>query len=155
MILGTLSLYDSEYLPSDGIWRNTRYNSNTAVTFLTGKEWMLKGRRTSSMSLDLKGFAGGGVRVTPIDLTRSILQNRTVLDNSRIYGEKLPMIFRIDLQFEWKVQYGKRTGSFIIGAQNLFDRKNPVRHFYDASKKAIGYGYLLGRIPVAGYKIDF
>ena len=154
-LLGTLSLYDSEYFPSDGIWRNTRYNSNTAVTFLTGKEWMLKGRRTSSMSLDLKGFAGGGVRVTPIDLTRSILQNRTVYDNSRIYGEKLPMIFRIDLQFEWKVQYGKRTGSFIIGAQNLFDRKNPVRHFYEASKKAIGYGYLLGRIPVAGYKIDF
>jgi hypothetical protein len=68
----------------------------------------------------------GGVRVTPIDLAKSIAQKTTVLDNTRIYEEKLSDVFRIDLQAEWKVQYGKRTGSFIGGVQNLLNAKNPV-----------------------------
>jgi hypothetical protein len=98
---------------------------------------------------------GGGVRVTPIDLARSMSLNRQINLPAQIYEEKLPPFFRIDLQGEWRVQFGRRTGAFIIGVQNLTGRRNPVRHYYDAATKRIQYGYLLGRIPVAGYKMDF
>ena len=37
-LLSTISLYQSTYLPSDNIWRSTRYNSNSAFTFLMGKD---------------------------------------------------------------------------------------------------------------------
>jgi hypothetical protein len=77
------------------------------------------------------------------------------LDNNNIYGEKLPPLFRIDLQTEWKVQYHKMTGSFIAGVQNLTNRQNPVNQTYDASLGRIRYTYLLGLIPVIGYKVDF
>jgi hypothetical protein len=97
----------------------------------------------------------GGVRVTPIDLAKSITQKTTVLDNTRIYEDKLSTIFRVDFQTEWKVQYGKRTGSLILGVQNLLNRKNPVSQSYDPVTKQIKYGYLLGLIPVIGYKVDF
>ena len=154
-LLSSLSLYESAYLPSDKIWRSTRFNSNSTFTFLMGKEWNLKGKRTSTFSVDCKLIYAGGVRVTPIDLAKSIAQKTTVLDNTRIYEDKLSNIWRVDLQTEWKVQYGKKTGSLIAGVQNLFNRKNPVSQSYDPVTKQIKYNYLLGLIPVVGYKVDF
>ncbi len=154
-LLSSLSLYESKYLPSDKIWRNTRFNSNSTFTFLMGKEWNLKGKHTSTFSVDLKMIYAGGVRVTPIDLPKSIAQKATVLDNNRIYEDKLNNIFRIDFQTEWKVQYGKKTGSLILGVQNLLNQKNPVSQSYDPVSKQIKYSYLLGLIPVIGYKVDF
>ncbi len=154
-LLSSLSLYESKYFPSDKIWRNTRFNSNSTFTFLMGKEWKLKGKHSSTFSADIKMVYAGGVRVTPIDLPKSIAQKTTVLDNSRVYEDKLSKIFRIDFQTEWKVQYGKKTGSLILGVQNLFNRKNPVSQSYDQATKQIKYGYLLGLIPVIGYKVDF
>jgi len=154
-LLSSLSLYESAYLPSDKIWRSTRFNSNSTFTFLMGKEWNLKGKRTSTFSVDCKLIYAGGVRVTPIDLAKSIAQKTTVLDNTRIYEDKLSNIWRVDVQTEWKVQYGKKTGSLIAGVQNIFNRKNPVSQSYDPVTKQIKYNYLLGLIPVVGYKVDF
>ena len=154
-LLSSVSLYESAYLPSDKIWRSTRFNSNSTFTFLMGKEWNLKGKRTSTFSVDCKLIYAGGVRVTPIDLAKSIVQKTTVLDHTRIYEDKLSNIWRVDLQTEWKVQYGKKTGSLIAGVQNLFNRKNPVSQSYDPVTKQIKYNYLLGLIPVVGYKVDF
>jgi hypothetical protein len=154
-LLSTLSLYQSEYRPSDVIWRSTRYNSNTSFTLLLGKEWVLKTKRPSSLGMDLKLLKMGGVSVTPIDIAQSMLRKTTVTIPSRLYDEKLRSIFRIDAQFEWKVQYKKTTGSFILGVQNATNRKNPISHRFDANLGKITYNYLLGRIPVFGYKVDF
>ncbi len=153
-LLSTLSLYKSTYLPSDGIWRSTRYNSNSSFTFLLGKEWSFNTKRPSSLGLDIKLISGGGVRVTPIDLPKSLLQKTTVLIPSKIYAEKLKPIFRLDVQMEWKVQYRKMTGSFILGVQNALDTKNQVSQRFDANSGTIVYSYLLGRIPVFGFKFD-
>ena len=153
-LLTTMSLYGSRYFPSDGEWRSTRFNSNFGMTFLAGREWQLKRKRPATFTWDVKCFFSGGVRVTPIDLPRSIANKRTILDNTRIYGEKLDPIARVDMQLEWRVQYGSRTGSLILGVQNLFNRRNPVRQYYDAASQSVKYSYLLGRIPVAGYRVD-
>ncbi len=154
-MLATLSLYQSEYRPSDKLWRNTRYNSNRSFTFLFGKEWVLKTKRPSYFGLDMKLISMGGVRVTPIDLIQSSIRKTTVSILSRYYEDKLKSIFRIDMQMEWKVQYKKTTGSLILGVQNATNRKNQISHRYDANLGRITYNYLLGRIPVFGYKIDF
>ena len=153
-LLSTISLYQSTYLPSDNIWRSTRYNSNTGFTFLMGKEWNLKGKRSSTILADIKMAYSGGPRVTPINLPESILQRTTITDNSRIYGEKLASFFRIDLQAEWKIQYATKTASLIFGVQNCTNRKNPVRQSYDPATRQIKYTYLLGIIPVFGIKVD-
>lgn len=154
-MLSTLSVYQSTYLASDNIWRSTLYNANTDVTFLAGKEWTMKSRKPSSLNIDLKIVYNGGVRVTPIEIPQSIVQHTTVLDNTRIFGEKLSPYFRVDLQAEWKFQRIKKTGSLIIGVQNLTDRKNPVSQSYNTTLKQVQYDYLLRIIPVIGYKVDF
>ncbi len=153
--LSTLSLYQSKYLASDLIWRNTRFNSNSIFSITTGKEWNLRTKKASTIAIDLKITNYGGVRVTPINLPQSIIRRTTVLDNNRIYEDKLPNIFRIDLQMQWKINYTKMTGSFIAGVQNLTNRKNPISQSYDPVMSGIKYNYLLGLIPVIGYKIDF
>lgn len=152
--LGTLSLYDSKYRGSDGVWRNTRYNSNAMSTFLAGREWVLKGRRTHTLAVDLKVMYGGGVRVTPIDLPKSIALRRQVQETDRLYEGKLEPFSRTDLQCEWRVQYGRRTGALILGVQNLLGSRNPYRQYYDAGSQTLRYSYLLGRIPVFGYRMD-
>ena len=153
-LLSSISLYQSTYLPSDNIWRSTRYNSNYNFTFLLGKEWNVKSKRNSSIGADIKIAYSGGARVTPINLAQSILQRTTVLDNSRIYGEKLADFFRMDLQAEWKIQYAHKTASLIAGVQNSTNRKNPVRQSYDPATRQIKYTYLLGIMPVFGIKVD-
>ena len=40
-LLSSFSLCQYSYLPSDKLWRNTRFNANTTFTFLMGKEWKL------------------------------------------------------------------------------------------------------------------
>jgi len=120
-----------------------------------GKEWNIKRKRPSTIAIDLKMIESGGVRVTPINVAQSIAQKTTILDNTRIYGEKLANFFRIDFQMEWKFQYNKRTGSAIVGVQNLLNRKNPYSQSFDVALGRIKYNYLLGLIPVIGYKIDF
>lgn len=154
-LLSTLSIYQSTYRGSDSIWRNTRFNSNNSFTFLFGKEWVLKTKKPSYFSLDFKLLSIGGVRVTPIDLIQSQNRRTTIFFTSKYNEEQLRSIFRIDLQLEWKVQYKKTTGSLILGVQNATNRKNQISHRYDANLQAITYNYLLGRIPVFGYKLDF
>jgi hypothetical protein len=153
-LLTTLSLYQSTYLPSEKIWRNTRYNSNSSLTFLVGKEWVLKTRRPSSLGLDIRLFSAGGVRATPIDLARSVALKTNVLIPGRIYEEKMKPIFRLDAQMEWKVQYTALTGSFILGVQNATNRKNQISRRYDPAAARITYSYLLGMIPVFGFRFD-
>jgi outer membrane receptor protein involved in Fe transport len=155
-MIATASLYESKYLPSDQIWRNTRFNSNTGFTFLSGKEWALQHlKRPTSFSLDIKMVQNGGVRVTPIDLGKSIQQKKTVLNSSRIYEEKLPSFFRVDLQAAWKTQFRRMTLSVLAGVQNLTDHLNPTSQSYEPATNSITYKYLLRRIPLFGVKADF
>ena len=119
-----------------------------------GKEWNMHTKRPSTFGVDVKMVYNGGERITPIDLAKSITQKTTVLDNTRVYEQQLGSFFRIDLQAEWKFQYHNRTGSLILGVQNLLNRQNPVTQYFDVGYNQVRYKYLLGLIPVIGYKID-
>ena len=155
-LLATLSLFDSKYQASDGVWRNTVYNSNIASTFLLGKEFAFKNRRRpAALGLDVKFTYLGGQRVTPIDLVKSKKQRTTVTDITRLYEEKLPVFYRLDAQIEWKVQYRGMTGSTIFGVQNATNHLNPIRQSYNVALDKIQYSYLMRIIPVIGYKIEF
>jgi hypothetical protein len=67
--LVTSSLFNSRYTGSDGIERNTAYNTKYVVNALGGKEWSLKGGK--SISLNLKATTIGGPYLTPLDLELS------------------------------------------------------------------------------------
>lgn len=113
-----------------------------------------KKRKPQTFAFDLRMMSTGGVRVTPIDLTKSIAQRRTIYENALLYDQKLPAFFRLDVQVKWKVQYARLTGSLILGVQNVTGRKNPYAQSFNAATNAIVYRNLFGFLPVYGYKVD-
>lgn len=153
--LSTLSLYQSTYVGSDGVWRNTRFNSNHSWTMVSGKEWKLNGKRPKTFSADVKILRTGGQRVTPINFLASYTQRRTVFYTDRLYEEKLAPFFRVDLQCEWRIQYKKHTLSIISGVQNLTNRRNYYNYYYDPNTRTIAFNNLQRIIPVVGCKFDF
>ncbi len=45
--LMTVSLFDSKYKGGDGIWRNSRFNTNYVINLLGGKEWTVRKKNIS------------------------------------------------------------------------------------------------------------
>ncbi|MDR1980930.1 MAG: carboxypeptidase-like regulatory domain-containing protein, partial [Tannerellaceae bacterium] len=67
----TASLFDSRYKAGDGVWRNTRYNRNYVLNFLTGKEWLLGRNRQNIFNAGIRLSYQGGDRYSPVDWTAS------------------------------------------------------------------------------------
>src|SRR5690606_34640769 len=74
--LVTGSLFSSRYSGSDGIERNTAFNSGHVLNVLAGKEFRLG--RKDVLSLNLKVTDVGGRYLTPLDLQRSAEEGRSV-----------------------------------------------------------------------------
>lgn len=64
-LLVTASVFDSKYEGSDGVLRNTAFNTNYVVNALYGMEIPIG--KSNFLSFDLKATVAGGRRFTPID----------------------------------------------------------------------------------------
>ena len=59
-MLSTTSLFDSKYKGSDGVERNTAFNSNYIVNILLGKEFKFGKNKQNAFTLDTKVTTAGG-----------------------------------------------------------------------------------------------
>jgi hypothetical protein len=157
--LTTLSLYESKYRGSDGVLRNTAFNSNYVFNLLGGKEFKLGSRRRGSGSIrkivvDGKINWAGGQRYTPINLEASAAAGSTVYDEENAYASQLPDYFRMDLRvaFKWT---GKRSSQELaLDIRNLTNRENPFYIKYNVETgdlKTQGFGLT----PDLLYRITF
>ncbi len=159
-LLSTLSLYQSEYQGSDGVWRNTAFNGNYVFNLLGGKEFVLSegnldGKKRNTITVDLKTTLAGGQRYTPLDLPESIAEGEAVYDNSQPYSEQFKPYFRPDIRIGYK-QSGKRvTQEFAIDIQNVINRDNPFGIEYDAENQEEIITNQLGLFPMFLYRITF
>ncbi|HEX8549782.1 MAG TPA: TonB-dependent receptor, partial [Cytophagaceae bacterium] len=151
--LFTTSLYDSKYLPSDGIWRNTAFNGKYTFNILGGKEF--KVGQKNAFVVDLKVTYAGGRRYIPIDLERSRAQQREYRVESEAYSKQLADYFRTDLKLSYRIN-GKRVAQeFVINTQNIFNRKNAFIERYNVDKERVLVIPQMGIFPVAQYRITF
>lgn len=150
------SLFDSKYLASDGIWRNTLYNSKYGYSATAGYESVLsKSSNPIIFGLNLKALYFGGFRTTPIDLNQSIIEGREINLVNKTNEEKLPDYKRIDLRVSFRKNFKKSTQMFSIDIQNLLNKENISRRFYDPLNKRIGQSTQNGLIPVLSYRLEF
>lgn len=152
--LFTASLFDSKYQDSDGIWRNTAFNSQYVFNGLFGKEWMI-GSKDRVLSLDLKSTYAGGQYITPIDLDASILANEAVYQDDRRHSVKNPAYFRTDLKINFKINTKKLTHEWALDIQNLFNTQNMFRQTYNPITQQIVNSYQLGIFPIPQYRVTF
>ena len=150
------ALFESQYRGSNGVWRNTRYNSNFVSSLVSGKEWRWNRRQKDrTIGFNVKLTATGGHRETPIDLARSVEQGKTVYDDSRAFEERMPDYFRLDVGFRLKRNYEHLTTTLALDIQNATNRQNIFGRYYDNRSKTVKYWYQAPLIPVLSYRVEF
>ncbi len=152
-LLNTVSLFNSTYIASDGVERNTAFNGQYVGNLLLGKEFRISKKIT--IALDTRLTAAGGRRITPIDLAASIAAGEEVRDRSQVYEGQLPSYFRNDIKFTIRLNSKKVSQEWSMDLQNAFDNQNVFGQSYSEKKQAIVNTYQLGRFPVINYKINF
>jgi len=148
------SVYQSKYTALDGIERNTRFNGNYIITFISGKDFVSDNKK-KTFGINVKTIYAGGLRTTPIDLAASQAKGYTVFDEYNAYTLKNPDYFRADLRISMKWNKRNLTSTLSLDIQNLTNRKNVYNEYYDEGENRIVYSYQTGLIPVLNYKIEF
>jgi hypothetical protein len=155
------SLYDSKYFVLDGQARNTRYNGNFVLSLLGGKEFVKArtNRRQQPVErvwgVNLRVVWSGGFRYTPIDLARSRRDNTERRFEDQAFQAQLPHYFRLDFRVSLKKDRPGYTRTLSLDVQNLTDRRNVARQYYDPSLRGIATEYQLSILPVLAYRVEF
>jgi hypothetical protein len=156
------SLFDSKYKTLDGVWRNTKFNSNYLVNVLFGKEFDKIGRKQNkTLTLNAKAFFSGGQRYIPLlrdangNLAVEPVNNR-FWDYSKAYDKTLGNFFKFNLSVSYKINRPKATHEIFIDLNNLTNYQGKLSEFYDASKPdKIGYITQMKFLPNIMYRVYF
>lgn len=148
------SIYQSKYTALDGIERNTRFNGNYIITFITGKDFVSDNKKRT-FGINLKTIYAGGLRTTPIDLAASQAKGYTVFNEYQANTLRNPDYFRTDLRLSMKWNKRNITSTLSLDLQNVTNRLNVYNEYFDEDENKIKYNYQTGLIPVLNYKIEF
>eukprot|EP01035_Chromulina_nebulosa_P039150 gene39150-52905_t len=151
--LGTLSLYESEYLASDNKWRNTAFNGNFVANALVGREF--KTKNNGILSLNLRVTYAGGRRYLAIDLDESRKKGYQVFDDSKAYAEREKDFFRTDFRIGFKKNGKRVTHEWAIDIQNIFNIQNILTRQYNPKSGNIEAFNQIGIFPVPFYRAQF
>ncbi|MEI8202000.1 MAG: TonB-dependent receptor [Bacteroidota bacterium] len=158
-LLVTGSLFDSKYKGSDGIERNTVFNGNYSANLLAGKEFRFKSKknvkRLKLFEFDWKTTLSGGQRFTPVDIEKSIHQNKKVYADTRAFSLQFPAYNRTDIRVAYRMEGKRFTVEWALEIMNLFNQTNVFTQQYNRQSHDLYYSYQLGRTFMPSYKIIF
>ena len=153
--LFTGSLFQSEYTMGDGIWRSTRFNGNYMLNALGGYEFKFGRNKKNSIGANTRITWRGGNRYTPINEQASINAGYEILYNDRAFGEHVPGYFRTDISANIRFNYEKWAFSIAVEIQNVTNRLNINRYFFDPYTKEVRSALMFGIMPVFNFKFEF
>lgn len=151
--LGTVSLYQSEYLASDQVWRNTAFNGNYVVNGLFGKEY--KTRNNGVLSINLRLTYAGGRRYIGLHEEESRLRGEAIYDRNEIYTDRIQDFFRTDFRIGFKKNGKRVTQEWAIDIQNIFNIQNVLTRQFNPRTGEIETLNQIGIFPVPFYRIQF
>lgn len=155
----TTSLYQSKYVGSDGIERNTDYNGNYIFNILAGKEFTIGDQDKHLFSIGGKLTYAGGKRYGYVDTAQTNLQKEVIYLDQGYNERQFRDYFRVDAKVYYTFNAEKVTHEFGIDIVNLFDRQNVLGLTYTPNEtnpsESFATRYQLGRLPLFYYRIDF
>jgi hypothetical protein len=151
--LVTTSLYDSKYKGYDGIERNSVFNGNYVLNGLFGYEFKIG--KNNILEFNLKGILAGGQRKAPVDLEKSIIEKREVIDYAHLYEERYENYVKFDLRISFKNNRKKTSHEWAFDLQNVTNNKNVFRQFYNPVEEIIQTDYQTGISPMFLYRFRF
>ena len=152
------TLFDSKYVASDGIERNTSYNGNYIANLLAGKEFKIGDKNT--LSLGFKGTYAGGKLYGPVDVVQSAYLQEVIFLNDGFNSLQFPDYLRIDAKINWKLNADKVTHEIGLDLVNITGRQNLLGLSYapdlfDPTATPTAERYQLGFLPIFYYRADF
>jgi hypothetical protein len=153
--LVTASLFNSKYKGSDGIQRNTAFNTNYVFNALAGKEWSLTANKSKFLSVNLKFSTVGGRYLTPLNVQESQQMGRPVYYENEAYSYRQTPYFRIDLRISYRKEFKKSTLESSIDFQNLTNQKNIFMQSFNPRTGTVITQYQQGFFPVPYVRFTF
>jgi hypothetical protein len=150
----TASLFDSKYKGSDGVERNTAFNTNYVFNVLGGKEFAV-GKKGNIIALNVKVTYTGGKYLTPIDYAASAIEKDAVFKESEAYSERQDPYFRTDIKVSYRKEYRRSTMEFALDLQNVTNNKNVFMQSYNPRTNSISTEYQQGFFPVPTFRYTF
>lgn len=148
------SLFKSEYMGGDKIWRNTRMDQRFIINGLVGKEWVFGKNKNKVFSANVRLTYQGGNRYTPINNEESQIEHGIKEDETRAYSLKLPNSFTTDLTLRLRVNKRKiaHEFSFMILNANGFRQTGYAYNIVTNSVERKCYAPI---VPSISWKIYF
>ncbi|MEX1191080.1 MAG: TonB-dependent receptor [Brumimicrobium sp.] len=152
------SLFESKYVGSDGIERNTDFNGNYAVNFLAGKEFKINEKNT--ISAGFKVTAAGGRRYGYVNVPATQENNELVFKDSLFNTRQFRDYFRVDFKLTYKLNTSFLTHEIGLDLVNILNTKNILALSYapdlaNPDAEPIAERYQLGFLPIFYYRVDF
>ena len=152
------TVYDSKYVASDGVERNTSYNGTYIANLLAGKDFKLSEKQ--SISLGFKMTFAGGKRYGYVDSAATALNQELIFLDEGFNERQFYDYFRVDAKINWKFNASRLTHEIGLDLVNVTNSKNLLSLAYapdllNPSKEPTTPKYQLGFLPIFYYKIDF
>jgi hypothetical protein len=154
----TGSIYESKYVASDGIKRNTAFNGQYVYNVLIGKEFKVGKEKRNAIALDVKFTHAGGRYYTPIDLQLSqLVQFQVNKGDAYAFSEKYADFLRLDVKLGYTMNSKKRkiSQSWSFDINNVTNRKNIFAERFNSSTNTINIAYQIGFFPNFVYRLQF
>jgi hypothetical protein len=156
--LVTGSVFKSQAMGNDGVYRNTDYNTGFATNFLGGYEYKLSKNSTLISGLKVT-YAGGQLYSPPDTAASNAIGDYVVIDSLR-NTLRFPDYFRTDIKLGVRLNRKKVTHEIAFDLVNVFGTKNLLNLTYSSDLAAQGAypfikQYQLGFLPLFYYKLDF
>jgi hypothetical protein len=122
---------------------------------LGGYEFKFGKDEKNSLGLNTRITWRGGNRFTPIDEAVSIQNGYEIQYTDKAFTEHVPNYFRIDVSSNVRFNFHTWAFSIAVEIQNVTNRLNINRYFFDPYTKEIRTAYMFGIMPVFNFKFEF
>lgn len=150
----TTSIFDSKYKGSDGVERNTPFNTQFVANALVGREFRLGGRG-NTLTVSLKAATTGGRYITPINFEASSSARTAVYRYDQAFSQQQTEYFRADVKLGYKINRPRLTHEIAIDLQNVSGNQNVFQQAYNPRTNTVGTAYQQGFLPVPFYRLTF
>ncbi len=153
--LVTSSLFKSEYKALNGLWYSTIYDLGYVHNVVGGKEFRFGNSKNKVVGLNCKVNWTGGKRDTPILLKSSVDAGHAIYDESARNNLQYSDYFRIDVGLNFKVNFSRFSHFFSVNVQNITNRRNMSKRYFDPNLNILQTYRQSGFIPVFNYRLEF
>lgn len=142
--LVSASYIRSSYRDANGEWRDRMFDNKYLFSVVGG--W----RPNNLWEVSVRFNMAGGTPYTPLDLSESARQNRTVRDKSKFMAERYPDYHTLNVRVDRRFLFDRSNLVIYLSVLNAYNRDNVADYHWNRVKKEPQAQLQLGLIPILG-----